>query len=265
MKEGREGFSLKPFFPSFPSFPLWYPPILAYHRIHPAGARGSAATRLSAAAGATDTPTVPPEIFERQMAILQARWKPVPLMELVERLEKGGPLDRRAVALTFDDGTEDTFTHAFPILEKYQIPATVFVIADNVGRPGSLQPDQVRKMRSAGIEIGSHTLHHAYLPSLTPEQVREELAGSRKKLEALGGSVESLSYPAGGFSRQVIEEARRAGYRAACTTNRGFRRFPIDRWALRRIALHSSARSPWGLWIRCCGYYGLNRRLRPPA
>ena len=212
-----------------------------------------------------DTPTLPPEIFEKQMGILHARWRPIPLMEMVERLEKGQPLDRRAAVVTFDDGTEDTFTHAFPILEKYQIPATVFVIAGNIGQAGCLQPDQIGKMRKGGIEIGSHTLHHAYLPSLTAEQVREQLAGSRQKLEALGGTVKSLSYPAGGFTRQVIEEARRAGYQAACTTNRGFQRFPVDRWALRRITVHSSVRSTGSLWIRCCGYYGLNRRLRPPA
>ncbi len=230
---------------------LWYPPILAYHRVHPTLG--------------FDSPTIPPEIFEKQMAILAKRWKPMTLLDLVRRLEKNRPLDRREVAVTFDDGTEDNFTCAYPILARYKIPATIFIITDNIGRAGSLGEGQIRQMTKDGIVFGSHAAHHAYLPKLPMDRVRTELTESRKKLQEMGLAADLFSYPAGGFSREIAQAVREAGYRAACTTNRGFRHFPIDRWALRRITMHANVAHPLGIWLRCCGYYGLNRRLRFPS
>ncbi len=229
---------------------LWYPPILAYHRVHPTAG--------------SDTPSLSPEAFERQMSLLEKRWRPIPLSTLVDWLEGKQTLAPKAVVVTFDDGTDDHFSYAYPILKRHGIPATVFMITGNVGLSGFLSPKQIRQMGQGGITFGSHTFGHAYLPSLTPPEIRKELESSKKQLEDLGLSIDFLSYPAGGFTQAVIQSAQEAGYRAACTTNRGFRRFPIDRWALRRITMHGNATSSLGLWVRCCGYYNLNRRLRHP-
>ena len=233
------------------TWPGWYPPILAYHRVHPQPA--------------TDTPTLSPEVFRRQMRILSTRWKPIPLSDLVLCLETKKPLPPRAVVVTFDDGTEDNFIHAFPILLENRIPATVFMIADNIDKPGSLNTEQILKMHRGGIHFGSHTSHHAYLPSLPIERVREELTGSKNFLQKLGLDPDFLSYPGGGFTPEIIRAVQEAGYRGACTTNRGIRRFPTDRWALRRITMHGNSSSALGIWLRCCGFYGLNRWLRAPA
>ena len=231
--------------------PFWYPPILAYHRVRPDVDR--------------DSPTLSPEIFARQMKLLAKGWNPISLSEFVSRLEEKRALPRKAVVVTFDDRTEDNFTHAFPILAEHRIPATIFMIAGNMNLPGSLNTEQILKMRRAGIDFGSHTSHHAYLPSLSAEQIREELRGSRESLQRLGLTVDFLSYPAGGFNSEIIRIAQETGYRAACTTNRGFQRFPLNRWALRRVTMTGKFTSPWGLWLRCCGYFGLNRRLRAPS
>lgn len=230
---------------------IWYPPILAYHRVIPQPG--------------TDTPGVTPDAFGRQMKILSERWRPVPLTEIAACIEAGKPIGRRCTAVTFDDGTEDLYTHAFPILQRHNIPATIFLITSNIGMPDSLKPDQIREMAGAGISFGSHTLHHAYLPSLPADRAGEEIRDSKKELEKLGLHADLFSYPGGGFTPAVREAVREAGYRAACTTNRGEKRFPIDRWAMRRITMHGNATSPIAIWIRCSGYYGLNRRLRPPA
>ena len=111
---------------------MGYPPILVYHRVHP---------DLS-----QDTPTVSPEVFDCQMEILSRRWNPIPLRELVHCLGQGTPLHRRAVVVTFDDGTEDTFTYAFPILKRHRIPATVFLIANHIDYPADLKLAQIRQM-----------------------------------------------------------------------------------------------------------------------
>ncbi len=231
---------------------LWYPPILAYHRVLPTPD--------------TTTPTVSVEVFEEQMNALRRRWNPIPLEQLVHALETDDPIPERAVVVTFDDGTEDTFTHALPVMKKYRIPATVFSIASNIGQPGSLNPDQIQTMQAEGITFGSHTLSHAYLPEMPLSRAEEALSSSQALIARVTGKpVELLSYPAGGFTPEILKVVRLFGYRAACTTNRGFKRFPIDRWALRRITMHSGGKSPFGMWVRCSGYYGLNRRLRNPS
>lgn len=232
--------------------PLWYPPILVYHRVHPETSR--------------ETPSITPDELNRQMRILVQRWVPAALPTLVRALGGKGTFPPRGVVVTFDDGTEDAYRYAFPVLARYRIPATVFLIAAQVGRPGSLDPKQMAEMERTGVRFGSHTLGHDYLPSLSAEQAAESLRASKGRIEeALGHAVEFLSYPAGGYTAEVIEAAQKAGYQAACTTNRGYRRFPPDRWALRRVAMHAGAGSSAGMWLRCCGYYGLNRRLRSPC
>ncbi|MBI4227210.1 MAG: polysaccharide deacetylase family protein [Candidatus Omnitrophica bacterium] len=231
---------------------IWYPPILTYHRVHPDPA--------------TDTPTLSPMVFARQMAQLAQRWHAVDPDALAAWLERRGRLPARAVMVTFDDGTEDTYTQALPVLARHRIPAAVFMIADNVGRPGFLTRDQLRALHGHGVTIGSHTVYHAYLPSRDRDQVRRELVDSKRFLEdQVGAPVDWLSYPGGGYTAEARRLAEEAGYRAACTTNRGTRRWPIDRWALRRITMHASSASPAAIWLRCSGYYNTFRRLRAPS
>ena len=232
--------------------PFWYPPILTYHRVHPEPS--------------TDTPTMSPQVFERQIALLAKQWQPVDFSTLAAWLEGQGQLPARAVVVTFDDGTDDTCTYALPILVRHQVPATVFMIADNVGRPGFLTREQLAELRAGGVAVGSHTVYHTYLPSRGPDQIRRELVESKQFLETcLGAPVDFISYPGGGYTAEARQMAREAGYRAACTTNRGTNRWGIDRWALRRITMHASTRSPAALWVRCNGYYNTLRRLKPPS
>lgn len=231
--------------------PFWYPPILAYHRVNPAPA--------------SDTPAVTPETFEKQMAILAQRWKPVPLPAMIDWLNRGIRLPGRAVAVTFDDGTDDNFSYAFPVLAKYRIPATIFLITGQIGQPGFLSEDQIIRMSKEGIAFGSHCVDHEYLPSLAAEKLGEALSQSKRRIENLGISADFVSYPGGGYTSEASAAAKAAGYSGGCTTNRGLRRFPPDPWALRRITMHGNSVSPGAIWLRCCGYYGLNRRLRAPA
>lgn len=231
--------------------PFWYPPILTFHRVCPEPVR--------------DTPALTPEQFERQISLLAKYWNPVPFDEMAAALEGKKPFPRRGVVLTFDDGTEDTYRHAFPILAHHRVPATVFMIASNVGKPGSLNIVQIQTMLRQGVTLGSHSMNHDYLPSLPAHRAKDSLIQSKRMLERLGVVVEFLSYPGGGYTPEIAQMAREAGYRAACTTNRGTRRFPPDRWALRRIPLHTSAGTRLGMALCCSGYYGFNRRLRKPA
>lgn len=71
--------------------------------------------------------TITPEAFERQLQFLQSRYTIVPLQDLVQRLRQGLPPYNRAIAITFDDGFRDNYTYAFPLLRRYQVPATFYL------------------------------------------------------------------------------------------------------------------------------------------
>lgn len=229
----------------------WYPPVLTYHRVLPEAA--------------ADSPTLTPESFRRQVELLATRWRPVTLSTLVGSLEGKSRLPKKAVVLTFDDGTDDTFDYAYPILGRHQVPATVFLIVGSIGKPGYLTWDQVRRMQKEGFTFGSHGMTHDYLPSLTLEQARRSLADSLKVLRKNGVPAEFASYPAGGYTPDIQGIVREEGCRAACTTNRGLRRLPVDRFAIRRVTMHESAGSPAGMWLCCSGWHGINRKLRSPS
>ncbi|MBI1953034.1 MAG: polysaccharide deacetylase family protein [Candidatus Omnitrophica bacterium] len=233
------------------TLPYRYPPILTYHRLDPVRR--------------TDTPTLTPQAFERQMEWLAKGWKVISMADLASGLEGKRRLSGRSVVITFDDGTEDNHRYAFPVLKRLGLPALIFVITDNIGKPGFLNADQILEMERGGISFGSHTSGHAYLPEKTLESVQQELTVSKAKLESLlGKPVEFLSYPGGGYCLRIAQLAREAGYRAACTTNRGYRRRPVDLFALRRITAHSWERSRLGFHLRLSGFYDWTRRLRNP-
>ncbi len=192
--------------------------------------------------------------FERQMEFLKLhRYHVVPLESLAEDIKSGKKIPWKTVAITFDDGTLDNFTNAFPILRKMGFPATIFMITSNIGRPGWLGEEDLRILDSSGITIGSHTMSHAFLPELSAEEVRTELTGSKEKLEALlGHEVKLFSYPAGGVTPEVEEAVKEAGYTAAVTTNYGTLRG--DPLMLRRVKVSDSSRNLFRFWSKVSGF-----------
>jgi peptidoglycan/xylan/chitin deacetylase (PgdA/CDA1 family) len=96
--------------------------ILMYHRVIDGSDPLSAYTQSGL--------TVSPEVFDRQMAFLKCEYHPMPLSHVVERLRSEEPLPPRAIVVTFDDGWRDNYLHAYPILKKHSIPATIFLSTD---------------------------------------------------------------------------------------------------------------------------------------
>ncbi len=128
---------------------------------------------------------------------------------------------KEGIVLTFDDGYEDNYTTAFPLLKKYQMKATIFLIADLIGTKGYLTAEQISEMQASGlVRFGSHTSSHPDLSALDTEALNRELAESKARLEALTGApVKALAYPGGKYNDEVCAAARRAGYRYAYTTD----------------------------------------------
>lgn len=228
-------------------YPRHTVPILMYHYVND-GHAGSL--------------SVTPENFERQMKYLKDRgYAVISLDAFIEGKRLGRDFARNTVVITFDDGWEDNYTKAFPILKKYEMPATIFLISQLVGQAPYLHWDQIREMSAHGIDFGSHTRTHAYVPNLNQEQLLEEALSSKQEIEMhLGRPVKHFCYPLGGFREESKDVLRQAGYLSAVTTNRGSDRQQQDLYAIRRIKVtNSDAVKPLSFWAKLSGYFYLFR------
>jgi peptidoglycan/xylan/chitin deacetylase (PgdA/CDA1 family) len=168
---------------------------------------------------------VAPPMFAQQMRYLKAQYCPVRLLEVAEFVKGQGTLPDRAIAVTFDDGYIDFFTNAFPLLEKYGIPATVFICGGNVERKALgndlplLSWKQLRALHHTGlVEIGSHALTHQNLTQLSQADAITEISASRAIIGTqCGVSPCCFAYPRGHFNRAVVQFVEQAGYEAAVT------------------------------------------------
>jgi peptidoglycan/xylan/chitin deacetylase (PgdA/CDA1 family) len=164
--------------------------------------------------------SVTPELFEQQMAWLHDQGYTPVRMDLLARCLGGEPIcPERPVALTFDDGYEDAFSTALPVLQRYGFSATFYIISGFVGQAGYMTWEQLAGLRDAGMAIGAHTIDHLDLTSLDPTESNRQIVESKADLErALGISVQSFCYPTGLYDATIIEQVRAAGFLSATTT-----------------------------------------------
>jgi peptidoglycan/xylan/chitin deacetylase (PgdA/CDA1 family) len=193
---------------------------------------------------------VPIGAFERQMAWLaRLRFNVISLQEGVMRLVSGEHLPRRAVALTFDDGTRDLLTLAYPVLARREFPATAFVVTRAMGstigwteHPGIagraiLTWDEALQLQPL-VTLEPHTCTHASLPKLDDDALGEELHGSHADIEErTGRTPEVFAYPYGHFDRRVAAATAEAGFAAACAVERGVNDASTPRFELRRYEI----------------------------
>jgi len=172
----------------------------------------------------------------------------------VVRLDQGisglrdGSLPPRAVVLTFDDGYAGVAELAWPELKSRGWPATLFAVSGYLdgGRtfpwddPSAasarlLTAAELRAVADDGLDIGSHTVTHRWLPHLDAAAVGAELRDSKAALEdLLQRSVTTFAYPMGGWDARIRHAVVAAGYDAAVTVDRGRNTARTDVYALRR-------------------------------
>jgi peptidoglycan/xylan/chitin deacetylase (PgdA/CDA1 family) len=214
-------------------------PVLMYHRI------GSAHNDWERKY------CVSPETFAMQMeALARTGWKAVSIDDFFAWLDGTAVLPEGAFLLTFDDGFLGVHDHAAPVLRRLDWPATVFLVSALIGERDvwceKHNPDghtyplmdraQILALREQGFSFHSHTRDHADLPTLDDNALARQLAGARDDLAALlGAPVDYLAYPYGRYDERVLEQAQRAGYRAAFSVQPGFNRPDVDRFRLRRL------------------------------
>jgi len=207
-----------------------------------------------------------PRVFRQQMEFLSRNgYKTVSLGEAVRKLEVGQPFQAAdplssgssgapLVVLTFDDGFADFYTEAFPALSAFGCAATVFLPTAYIGDTSRkfngiacLTWSQVRELRKAGVEFGSHTLTHPQLRELSSAGVDRQLRSSKEEIEGrLGAPVASFSYPYAfpeadqAFRQRLRNMLVQAGYENGVSTIIGTADSSSDRLFLERIPVNSS-------------------------
>jgi peptidoglycan/xylan/chitin deacetylase (PgdA/CDA1 family) len=185
--------------------------ILAYHSISPYR---------------QDVWSVRPDQLQRHLLLLlEAEFTIVGLDQIVSRIVDRRPLTG-LLAITFDDAYTDFVEHALPILQRLGLQATLFVPVGLVGRTSSwsrvaheapiMTVDQLELARDRGIAIGSHSMHHRRLPTVSDEELADEVHSSRRWLEEhLGVGRVPFAYPFGAFGSRERAAVESAGYACA--------------------------------------------------
>lgn len=258
--------------------------------------------------------------FERQVLLLKRNFRLRRLADVVGRLASGQPLEPRTAVITVDDGYADFIEYAVPVLERHDVPATVYLVSRFVSqeiwlwfdavhwlashapagsytvtlsgcaRPVALRspeerhrlwlevaddcvklgPDaqsavlerlqaelnlvlpakptaeyaamtweQARQLDPQLIEVGAHTCNHVLLSRCSPDLQRDEIAGSKREIEArLGRAVEAFCYPNGmpeDYTDTTVALVREAGFRSAVLAHGGMSSAGSDRFRLERL------------------------------
>lgn len=181
-----------------------------------------------------DQLTVDIATFETQMSQLAQSSKVISLDDALEVLRDGKKLRRPRVVISFDDGYLDNLENALPILERYRLPAIIFIttrFADQTQShpryPGAntlhLNWDQLRRLASHPlITLGSHTLSHPYLQSVSADLSRSEIVESAIQLEKqLNQPMKYFCYPSGDYSDRELAILSDSTYHAAVTVAPG--------------------------------------------
>ncbi len=208
--------------------------------------------------------SVSPQSFARQMEFLKAhRYRVLSLGEYVDLLKNKKPIPRKSVVITFDDGYDNNFTEAFPVLKKLGFPATIFIQVDGVGRKGYMTWDDIAILLENGIEIGSHTMHHGFLPDLSDEEMREEIYESKAVLEnRLQRPITLFSYPGGGFNEKARQHVIDAGYAGAAATHPGPDYPDLDPYALKRLRISRTSDNLFVFWLQLSGFFTHYEEIR---
>jgi peptidoglycan/xylan/chitin deacetylase (PgdA/CDA1 family) len=189
--------------------------------------------------------------------------------------------DPRPVVLTFDDGFRDFHTAAWPVLQQHGFAATVFLptafigetrrvfaparTSDGCPTKGAgrecLTWPEVRELHRAGIEFGSHTVHHRSLGELCWSEVERQTRDSKLEIESrVGAPVLSFAHPYAfpwqdpARLRRLAASLQGLGYTNAVTTRIGRVRPEDDRFALRRLPVNDSD-DPEMLAAKLAGHY----------
>ncbi len=237
-------------------------PVLAYHKID----LPTADVKIRGAYTA-------PARFEKQISYLKRHgYEFFTASELVQHYIENGRYPEKSICLTFDDGWKDNYVSAFPILKKYGVKATIFLVpscigrttdqvtADGEGEREHLSAADIREMADFGIEFGSHSMNHQLFDRITPDEIDNEVFESKAYIENLTQrDCRTFAYPAGFFNDHAKASIKDAGYLAAFSTIYGTEK-SVDLFELNRTEILRRDKFPFRFANKIKKMAGLTNR-----
>ncbi len=180
------------------------------------------------------------ETFKKQLQYLQENnYTVLALGEALERLDNDN-LPEKPVVLTVDDGYSSFYENAFPLLQEYGYPATIFINTSHVGGKGYMNWEQLKKLDKAGIEIGNHSHDHPHFVNFEnpSEKFKQDVTQAQKLFKThLGFKPELFSYPYGEYTQNLAETAKNMGFKAATAQRSGVLGSATNRYAIPRFPM----------------------------
>jgi peptidoglycan/xylan/chitin deacetylase (PgdA/CDA1 family) len=192
----------------------------------------------------------PPKRFAKQMQYLKSHgYNFLTASELIEHYLAHKHFPPGALAITFDDGCQDNYTNAFPVLRELNIKATMFIVPSCIGETSStalaagepprphLSREQILEMSHFGLEFGSHSMNHRLFHQIPPSDVQSEVESAKRALEdLLQKPCKTFAYPAGYYTPEAERIIQSAGHICAFSTTYG-PKDRIDLFAINRTEI----------------------------
>lgn len=199
---------------------------------------------------------VSPLEFKKQISWLSKNgFKSYTISELAELKD----IPKKAVCITFDDGYEDNFTNAYPILKKYGFKATIYLVPNqktnhweskNTAFVSNMLNQMQIKQMSDIIEFGSHTMSHLNLEKSTLENVKDEMKNSKEAVGSLTGKeCIAFAYPYGKYTDEIAKICKDVGYKNAVIVKRGIYKNEDDKFKIKRIGILGTE-SFFDFWLK---------------
>ena len=126
---------------------------------------------------------------------------------------------QRSLMLTFDDGLESCHRIALPVLSKFAVSGLFFIIPQKIGMPGFMSQSDIEDLIASGHTIGSHSLNHLDLTSISTADAKAEIQTSKEILEErFNIAIDSFSFPFGKYNKTLIKICYDVGYRHVYTS-----------------------------------------------
>ncbi|MFD1175610.1 polysaccharide deacetylase family protein [Paenibacillus puldeungensis] len=198
-------------------------PVLAYHSVSNSGIKNRF--------------TVSTAEFQQQMKFLHDEgYKTISLEQFRAILQGKVKNNGKQILITFDDGYENTYTEAYPIMKQYGYIATLFVITDWMDGHNYINWDQAKLLHHSGWDIMPHTKNHKSLPLLTREDQLDEIRSAKQTIEKhLRSKVRVFAYPYGFRDKTTVDILKGNGFDYAFTFENGITDASQDPLLMKRL------------------------------
>jgi peptidoglycan/xylan/chitin deacetylase (PgdA/CDA1 family) len=185
---------------------------------------------------------VVPETLEAQIKyLLNKGYTFVTYNEALDLYKKDGKVPPKTLVLTFDDGYRSLYTAAFPILKKYHVKASAYIISQDIGHEGNVTWDMLKELSKSGlVEIGDHTVNHKNLKKLSEADQLFQIGQNKTDLEkGLGITVHTMVYPYGEYNTTTEKIVKDLNFKGAAAVYNGVRPNTNNFYNWRRVQIEN--------------------------